>query len=100
MVIGMSIEEIKKIIGRHKTGLVDKYHISQIGVFGSYVRNEQKPGSDVDVLVDFSTPISLFEFIDMEEELSNLLKNKVDLVSRKALKPFIGRYILEEVQMV
>lgn len=96
----MNITEIKKIISGHKTELINKYHISQIGIFGSHVRNEQKPESDIDILVDFSTSISLFEFIDMEEELSNLLKNKVDLVSRKALKPFIGRYILEEVQMI
>ena len=96
----MGIGEIREIISKHRTDLVNKYHVSQIGVFGSYVRDEQTTRSDVDILVDFSAPISLFEFIDMEEELSNLLKIKVDLVSRKALKPYIGRRILEEVQMV
>lgn len=96
----MFIEEIKKIIRKHKAELVKKYHISQIGVFGSYVRNEQVSGSDIDILVDFSMAVSLFEFIDMEEELSELLKTKVDLVSRGALKPYIGKHILKEVQIV
>jgi len=96
----MSIGEIKKIISEHKVEFIRKYHISQIGVFGSYVRNEQTCGSDIDILVNFSAPISFFEFIDMEEELSELLDNKVDLVSRSALKPFIGKHILEEVEMI
>jgi len=96
----VSIEEIKKIISEHKVKFIQKYHVSQIGVFGSYVRNEQTRESDIDILVNFSDPISFFEFIDMEEELSELLNNKVDLVSRSALKPFIGKHILEEVEMI
>lgn len=96
----MSINEIKKIIGSHKPGLRKKYHIKQIGVFGSYVRGEERSHSDIDILVDFSRPISLFEFIDMETELSTLLDMKVDLVSRKSLKPHIGKHILQEVELV
>ena len=96
----MKIFDVKKILENYKGELVNKYHISEIGVFGSCIRNEQTPQSDIDILVDFSSPISLFEFIDMEEELSKLLNMKVDLVARKALKPYIGKYILKEVQMV
>ncbi|MFH1846968.1 MAG: nucleotidyltransferase family protein [Candidatus Omnitrophota bacterium] len=96
----MRIKRIKQIIKKHKSDLTDKYHVCQIGIFGSYVRNEQTESSDIDILVDFSAPISLFEFIDMEEELSELLNVKVDLVSRKALKPYIGKHILKEVQEV
>ncbi len=91
----MGIKEIKRIIGKHKADLTGKYHMCQIGVFGSYTRNEQTQHSDVDVLVDFSAPISFFEFIDVEQELSDLLNVKVDLVSRKALKPYIGKRILK-----
>ena len=96
----MSLDEIKKILRQHKSALASKYHVSSIGVFGSYVHNEQVSDSDVDILVDFSSPISLFEFIEMEEEISLLLNTKVDLVSRNALKPFIGKHILNEVQFV
>lgn len=96
----MSLDEIKDILKEQKEELSSKYNLSQLGVFGSYVRHEETQTSDVDILVDFSSPISLFDFIDMEEELSNLLKTKVDLVSRKALKPNIGKVILKEVQMI
>ena len=53
--------------------------------------------SDVDILVDFEEPPSLFEFMDLEEYLSKLLGLKIDLVSKGALKPRIGKRILEEV---
>jgi predicted nucleotidyltransferase len=96
----MGLDEIKRILKDYKSVLKDKYHVTTIGVFGSHVRNEHVDDSDVDILVDFAAPISLFEFIDMEEELSRLLSVKVDLVSRKALKPYIGERILDEVQLV
>jgi predicted nucleotidyltransferase len=80
--------------------LEDKYHVHSHGIFGPYVRNEQANNSDVDILVDFTAPISLFEFIDMEEELWELLRIKVDLVSRNTLKPYIGERILSEVQLI
>jgi predicted nucleotidyltransferase len=54
----------------------------------------------VDVLVEFEEPIGLFEFMELEEYLSDLLGVKVDLVSKKALKPHIGERILQEVIMV
>ncbi len=96
----MGITEIKEILKKHKAELENKYHISEIGIFGSYVKNEQTHQSDIDILVDFSSPISLFEFINIEEELSKALNRKVDLVSRNALKPHIGKHILAEVQMI
>jgi len=96
----MGSDEIKKILRDYKSILEDKYHVRTLGIFGSYIHNEQAGDSDLDILVDFTAPISLFEFIDMEEELSELLRIKVDLVSRNALKPFIGRRILSEVQLI
>ena len=96
----MILNDIKRIIRKHKPKLIKKYHVNEIGIFGSFVKNKQTKKSDIDILVDFAKPISLFEFIDMEEELSLLLNNKVDLVSKKALKPYIGKHILQETQMV
>lgn len=96
----MDLDEIKRVLRDHKPVLKEKYHVNTIGIFGSYMRNEQTGDSDLDILVDFTAPISLFEFIDMEEELSLLLRVKVDLVSRNALKPYIGKHILNEVQLV
>jgi len=96
----MGLDEIKRILRDYKSVLEDKYHVHTLGIFGSYIHNEQSGDSDLDILVDFTAPISLFEFIDMEEELSELLHVKVELVSRGALKPYIGRRILSEVQLV
>lgn len=71
-----------------------------LGVFGSFVRGEQTQGSDIDVLVEFAEPIGLFEFMALENYLTDLLGTKVDLVSKKALKPHIGKRILQEVVVV
>jgi len=95
-----SLKEVKEIISKHKEELRKKYGVKEIGVFGSLVRGELKEESDIDILVEFEKPIGLFKFLELEEYLSNLLGKKVDLVSKKALKPHIGKYILEEVVII
>ncbi|MGB6063392.1 MAG: nucleotidyltransferase family protein [Desulfomonilaceae bacterium] len=77
--------------------LREKYGVTSLGIFGSYVRNDQSPGSDVDILVEFGEPVSLFRFMALEYELEDLIGCKVDLVMKTALKPAIGRHILGEV---
>ena len=91
------VEDIKRTLSKHKAHLKEKFKVKTIGVFGSYVRGEQKNGSDVDILVEFEEPVGLFEFMRLEFFLSDLLGVKVDLVSKKALKPYIGEYIKREV---
>lgn len=90
-------ETIKKKLAIYKPVLAEKYKVKEIGIFGSYVRGEQKQKSDLDLLVDFAESISLIDFIHLENELSGLLGVKVDLVMKTALKPRIGKHILEEV---
>jgi len=77
-----------------------QYYVTTLEVFGSYVRNEQTPKSDLDILVTFSKAPSLFKFIELEDSLSELLGVKVDLVMRSSLKTNIGRRILAEAQLV
>ena len=91
------IEEIKETLIKLKPFLKEKYKVKEIGIFGSYVKNKQKEGSDLDILVEFEEVPSLIEFIEMENFLSDKLKIKVDLVIKKALKPHIGKVILKEV---
>lgn len=74
-----------------------KFKVKSIGIFGSYVKNKQKKSSDVDILFAFAEPVGMFEFLDLEEYLQNIIQLKVDLVSKRALKPKIGEYILNEV---
>jgi len=93
----VSLDEIIRIVEKHKEELRRKYNVKEIGVFGSFVKGEARDESDVDILVEFEKPIGLFKFLELEEYLSNLIGRKVDLVSKKALKPHIGKHILEEV---
>ncbi|MCL4558889.1 MAG: nucleotidyltransferase family protein [Deltaproteobacteria bacterium] len=92
-----NIDHIKQILESQKQYLKEHYHVSEIGVFGSYVRGEQTPESDVDILVSFDEVPSLLKFVGIENYLSDLLWVKVDLVMKRVLKPFIGEYILREV---
>jgi predicted nucleotidyltransferase len=92
-----SIQEIKRILLSHKQDLLDKYGVREIGIFGSYAREENKKNSDIDILVDLEKPMGFFKFIRLEREVSVLLGAKVDLVTKNALKPHIGQRILAEV---
>jgi len=96
----MKIEELKNQIEALKPTLKERFKVQTIGIFGSYVRGEQKRKSDLDVLVDFSETPSLFEFIDLEDFLSQKLGVKVDLVMRDSLKPRIKDSILSEAVYV
>jgi hypothetical protein len=97
-----TLEEIRAQLEVLKPTLKERFKVKTIGVFGSYVRGEQKRGSDVDVLVEFSADakVGFFKFLELEEFLSRKLGVKVDLVTKDALKPFIGKCILQEVVMV
>jgi predicted nucleotidyltransferase len=66
-------------------------------LFGSYVRNEQHRGSDLDVLVEFSVVPGMLRFLDLERDLTRVLGVSVDLVQKEALKPAIGKRIKEEI---
>jgi len=93
----MDKDQYIRQLGEMLPKLQKKYSIKYLGVFGSYIRNEQTPQSDLDVLVEFSKPVSLLEYVKLELELSDALGVRVDLVSKTALKPRIGRHILAEV---
>jgi predicted nucleotidyltransferase len=85
------------ILRHHLPEISRKYKVSYLGIFGSYIRGEQKPESDLDILVEFEEAPGLFEYIQLEDYLSEILGVKVDLVMKSALKPAIAKHILEEV---
>jgi len=91
-----TLEEIKKILSKHKTELAVKYKIKEISIFGSYVRGEQKKRSDIDIFVDFYEVPDLFKFIEIEEFLENILDIKVDLVRKPVLRIELRDKILSE----
>ena len=77
--------------------LTQQYEVKSLGLFGSYVRHEQRTGSDVDVLVTFYESPSLLKFIELEDHLTDTLGVKVDLVMPDTLKPDIKERIASEV---
>jgi len=69
-------------------------------MFGSFARGDAGDASDLDILVEFSRPVSLSTFLALEDELTALAGRKVDLVSRRALKPNIGRNVARDLMPV
>ncbi len=90
-------EYFMEILRQHLPELRERYSVSYLGIFGSYVRGEQTKDSDLDVLVQFDNKPGLLKYIELENYLSDLLGVKVDLVMKSALKPNIGKRILNEV---
>jgi len=86
-----------KILQQSMPDIRERYKVKSLGIFGSYIRGEEKKSSDLDLLVEFSDAPSLLKFIALEDELSEKIGIKVDLVMKSALKPNIGRRILAEV---
>jgi predicted nucleotidyltransferase len=95
-----SLNEIVRTLRESMPDLAERYGVKRLGVFGSYVRGEADDRSDLDVLVEFEGPPTLWEFIRLERELGDKLGVKVDLVMKKTLKPGIGEAILKEVVAV
>lgn len=93
----VSAAELRRVLRRQMPGLAERYKVKSLGVFGSFIRQEQSKRSDVDLLVEFSEAPDLFDFMDLEQHLEKILNVKVDLVTRGALKGNIGKRILDEV---
>lgn len=94
------VEEIRAELAALKSELQADYPIRKLGVFGSYARDEQRPDSDLDILVTFDHTVTLFDLVRLENELSNRLGVDVDLVTRNSLKPRIGSRVDEDVVFV
>jgi predicted nucleotidyltransferase len=80
-----TLQEIKSTLSKHKQHLFRDYPIKSMAIFGSYSRKEQKNDSDLDILVEFKDKIGI-RFIDLAEEIENIIGFKVDLVSKKGIK--------------
>jgi len=93
-------EELRAQLADCKPELRDEYPIRELGMFGSYARNEQRPYSDLDILVTFGEPVTLFDLVSLENELTNRLGVEVDLVTKDSLKPRVASRVTEDVVYV
>ena len=91
------LEEIKQILRQSKPFLKDNYRITEVGIFGYYAHGKETESSDVDVIVDYQKPPTLIMLVELKEYLSSLIDMKVDVVTKKGLKPRIKEKVLSEV---
>jgi predicted nucleotidyltransferase len=91
-------QDVLKIIYRNRTRL-KALGVSRLGLFGSFVRGEQHPDSDIDFLVEFESGQKSFDaFMDLSFFLEEILQRRVELVTVESLSPYIGPHILAEVE--
>ena len=95
----MKKEDIKRILSANRD-LLKQCKVKSIALFGSNVRNEQKENSDIDLLVDLDEGATLFDIVMLEENLSEIMARKVNVVSRRGLSRHIGPYILREAENI
>jgi len=94
-----SLGQIQRTLASRKSELANNFHVKSLAVFGSYARDEQRHDSDVDILVEFDTAVGV-EFIDLANYLEDLLRIRVDLVSRNGIKPKYFREIQADLKYV
>ncbi len=93
------LSEIKQVLQQLKPELSRRFHVQSLGLFGSVVRDDFSPSSDVDIIVDFNRPVGI-EFIDLADYIEQRLQKKVDLVSRSGFKEKYFKAIEREIVYV
>ena len=93
----LSKEKILNTLKRLKEDLNTDFRVKTIGLFGSYVKNEQKNTSDIDFLVEFEEDADLFHLVGLSRYLEDVFKSNVDVISKPAIKEELKQRILEEV---
>ncbi len=91
------LQKYRVILVENKEFLAKTYNVKRLGIFGSFVNGRPNKKSDIDILVDLAAPLGLFEFVGLEQHLSKILGRKVDLATKKALKPAIKERVLRDL---
>ena len=92
----MRKREVIRILKKQRKELEEHFNVASLSLFGSVARDEANVDSDVDLLVEFSKPVGLFQFIELQQRLEELLGCKVDLGTSRSLKPRIKEHVLQE----
>ena len=95
-----SIDAFRQVLRSELPFLKARWGVASLELFGSRLRGDARPDSDLDLLVSFERPPSLLRLVELEQYLSDLLTIKVDVVLRSSLKPRIGRRVLAEAVAV
>ena len=93
----MNRQDVIETLSRHKAELRQQFGLATVALFGSLARGEGTPASDIDLLVEFDKPITLFDLVALEQRLETLLGvRKVDVVLRDSIFPELRGRILSE----
>lgn len=84
-------------MSEHKKELRERFKVKEIGIFGSYIRGEQRKRSDIDVLIEFEEPISLLRLVGAKNYLKRIIGTKVDVIPKKDVRPELKEIIFKEV---
>ncbi len=95
----MQKEQILALLAKHRADL-DRYGVRSLALFGSVVRGEEKPESDIDMLVEFEGPATFDGYMELKFYLEDLLGQSVDLVTSKALRPQLRPWIEQDLVYV
>jgi predicted nucleotidyltransferase len=90
------LSKYRALINQNMIILKSEFEVEKLAIFGSVSRGESTAKSDIDILVEFKKPISLFKFVELENHLSNILGKKVDLSTKRALKQAVKKTVLKE----
>ncbi|BCB96735.1 nucleotidyltransferase [Dissulfurispira thermophila] len=96
----ISLKEIIDSINSLKEKIKTQYKAEVVGIFGSFVRGEEKKSSDIDILVEFNEDADLFDFVGLSIFLEEKLGRKVDVVPRDMVRPELKKRILKETVSV
>ena len=92
----MKREQVISILAGQRNELHENYAVKSLALFGSVARDEARSDSDVDLLVEFSRPVGLFQFIGLKQYLESLLSCPVDLGTQASLKPYLKERVMQE----
>jgi len=94
-----TLADIMTTLRRERSRLFATYGLKSMAVFGSMTRDDHRPDSDVDIMVEFDPNVD-YDFLELAEDLERLMQRRVDLVTRKAIKPWYMKYIEPELRYV
>ena len=92
----MNRDDIMRVLIEERQNLEDRFDITSLALFGSVARNEARTDSDIDLLVEFKSPIGLLKFIELQQHLEKLLGCRVDIGTKRSLKSRIKDQVLQE----
>ena len=93
----MRRQEVLDLLREHREELRERFGVSSLALFGSHARDEARPDSDVDLLVEFERPVNFLGYMGLIQHLEELFGTRVDLASAAELRPRIGPYVEREL---